>query len=224
MRDERHAPIHQPLARAQQRVGAVEQARRQRVHELARHAVVVRHGDQARRPGGARLRRARCRYTDVARQQPRDGLVHRADVLRSGGGEDRGRLDHLAQVQAHAFVGALHRSAVFADEAAQQVVQRLGERQRWVVEAGELRGDAVDRHQQHRAVQPVLVAEVVVDRGRVQPRRFADLAGRGLGIALLGKDTAGLCQKTSARTLTSVSRGLGRVPGRQRSVHARPRS
>ena len=63
----------------------------------------MRHGDQTKNQAVHVL--VRLLHTDVAREQARDGVVHRADVLRGGGGEHGGRLDHLAQVQAHAVFG-----------------------------------------------------------------------------------------------------------------------
>ncbi len=189
-----------------QRSGIVagEHFRRQHLHELARHAVVVGHRDQ--REGELVDARVGALQAAVPREQAGERVVLRSDDLRDDLAEHRRRLEELAQVQAVDVRRVGLPVERQRDERLQHAADGLGEGQRRIGEGAELACDRGDRLGQDRPVEAFLVAEVIVDRRYVGARRQADLARRGGGVALGGEDA----RAVGDQLLAGVDAAIGR--------------
>jgi hypothetical protein len=165
----------------------------------------------------------------VEAEAPADQPAHVAEeigqiVVHLGAHHPAG-FHQLAEVQAH------HQADQCALlEGVQEVEEEGCQRGVRVEPAGRGVGQAVPRLQdvwrgrgvaeglaEHRPVEARLVAKVVADGAQVHPRRIGDLAGRGLLVALVGKQLQRRFQQAPPcqRAVTAD----GGVAGRGRNVH-----
>ncbi len=180
---------------------------REQLHELARHAVVVRHRDD--RKGELVNVGVGARQPAVPRQRGRQQIVRRQDRLRGDLAENLGRFDHFAQMQPHQVAVDSARTVGRRQQKwAEEHPQRVFDRKVGIVEVAECRRHRGDRSQQHRPVQTFLVAEVVVNRRDVLAGGVADLARRRRREPLGRKDPRGVRHQLLAGELALVGATL----------------